>query len=73
MYLALIGSLGGYPAYLYALRHLPVSTVGMYAYINPLIAVLLGSAVLGEPLNSRIALACAIVFAGIAVTTRRAH
>ena len=42
-YLTLAGSLGAFLAYSYALRHLPVSTVSLYAYINPIIAVVLGA------------------------------
>ena len=35
VYLGAIGSLAGYPAYIYALKHLPVSIVSLYAYANP--------------------------------------
>jgi drug/metabolite transporter (DMT)-like permease len=66
-HLVLFGSLVGYTAYLYALKHLPVSTVSMYAYVNPLIAVLLGGLVLGEPFGLREGVAALMVFAGIAV------
>ena len=66
-YLVLVGSIVGYSAYVYALKHLPVSTVSLYAYVNPIIAVLLGSALLAEPLSARIVLASALVFAGIAI------
>lgn len=66
-YLVLVGSIGGFVAYIYALKHLPISTVSLYAYINPMIAVLLGALVLDEPLNMRVALASAIVLAGLAV------
>ena len=58
-------------AYTYALRHLPVSLVSLYAYINPIIAVALGVAVLGEPFTSRMALAAALVFGGVAIVRRR--
>jgi drug/metabolite transporter (DMT)-like permease len=67
VYLVLIGSVTGFVAYIYALKHLPVSTVSLYAYVNPLIAVLLGAAVLGEPLNARVGLAAALVLGGLAV------
>jgi drug/metabolite transporter (DMT)-like permease len=67
MYLTLAGSLAGYPAYVYALKYLPVSTVGTYAYINPVIAMLVGAFIGGEELNSRIAIASAIVFTGVAL------
>ena len=55
VYLSTIGAIGGFVAYTYALRHLPVSFVSLYAYINPVIAVALGVAVLGEPFTSRMA------------------
>ena len=66
-YLSTIGAIGGFVAYTYALRHLPVSLVSLYAYINPVIAVALGVAVLGEPFTSRMALAAALVFGGVAI------
>ena len=59
-----IGAIGGFVAYTYALRHLPVSFVSLYAYINPVIAVTLGVLLLGEPFNSRMATAALLVFAG---------
>jgi drug/metabolite transporter (DMT)-like permease len=64
VYLAIVGSVIGFLAYAYALKHLPVATVSLYAYINPIIAVILGTIILGEPLSPRLALAGAIVFAG---------
>lgn len=67
VYLVVFGSLVGYTAYLYALKNLPVSTVSLYAYVNPVIAVLLGSLVLNEPFSARIAVASLLVFLGIAV------
>lgn len=67
LYLLFIGSLVGYPAYVFALKHLPVSTVSLYAYINPVIAVVLGTVVLDEPLGPRVILAAALVFLGSAV------
>jgi drug/metabolite transporter (DMT)-like permease len=66
-YLVLFGSLLGYTAYLYALKNLPVSTVSLYAYVNPVIAVVLGSAVLAEPFTMRIVVASVLVFSGIAI------
>lgn len=66
-YLATVGAIGGYVAYTYALRHLPVSFVSLYAYINPVIAVALGVLFLGEPFDRRMAAAAALVLAGVAV------
>ena len=70
-YLATVGAIGGFVAYTYALRHLPMSFVSLYAYINPVIAVALGVLVLGEPFDGRIAVAAALVFAGVAVVRWR--
>ena len=67
VYLSTIGAIGGFVAYTYALRHLTVSFVSLYAYINPVIAVALGVLILNEPFTSRIAAAAALVFAGVAV------
>jgi drug/metabolite transporter (DMT)-like permease len=67
LYLSTIGAVGGFVAYTYALRHLPVSFVSLYAYINPVIAVALGVLVLHEPFTWRMATAAALVFAGVAV------
>jgi drug/metabolite transporter (DMT)-like permease len=71
LYLSTIGAIGGFVAYTYALRHLPVSLVSLYAYINPIIAVALGVAFLGEPFTSRMAVAAALVFGGVAIVRRR--
>jgi len=65
-YLSTLGAIGGFVAYTYALRHLPISFVSLYAYINPIIAVALGVALLGEGFDARMATAAALVFAGVA-------
>jgi drug/metabolite transporter (DMT)-like permease len=67
VYLSTLGSIGGFVAYTYALRYLPISLVSLYAYINPIIAVALGVLLLGEPFNLRMAMAAALVFTGVAV------
>ena len=67
IYLIAVGSLVAFPAYIYALKHLPVSTVSLYAYISPVIAVLLGAALLGEPFGIRIVFASALVLLGVSV------
>jgi drug/metabolite transporter (DMT)-like permease len=70
-YLTVIGSIVAYPAYVYALKYLPVSTVSLYAYVNPVIAVLLGSWLLGEALSVRIGIAAALVLIGVMVVRLR--
>jgi drug/metabolite transporter (DMT)-like permease len=67
VYLTIAGSVVGYTAYVYTLKYLPVSTVSLYAYVNPIIAVILGTLILSEPFSLRIVIAAAMVFAGIAV------
>ena len=51
-YLVVCGSLITYTAYLYLLDHVAVSKVATYAFVNPLIAVILGAIVLEERLSS---------------------
>jgi drug/metabolite transporter (DMT)-like permease len=67
VYMSTIGAIGGFVAYTYALRHLSVSFVSLYAYINPVIAVALGVVVLHEPFTWRMAIAAGLVFTGVAV------
>lgn len=67
IYLTLAGSVVGYTAYVYTLKYLPVSTVSLYAYVNPIIAVILGTLLASEPLSPRIVVAAALVFGGIAI------
>ncbi len=70
-YLTIAGSLVTYTAYIYAVKHLPLSTVSLYAYINPIIAVVLGSVLLGEPLSPRVISAAAMVLVGTAIVGKR--
>ena len=65
VYLVLAGSVVGYSAYSYALKYLPVTTVSLYAYINPIIAVALGTLWLDEPFSPRIVVASAVVLGGV--------
>jgi drug/metabolite transporter (DMT)-like permease len=67
LYLVIFGSIVAFSAYVYALRHLPIATVSLYSYVNPIIAVVLGTLLLSEPFSSRTLVASALVFAGIAV------
>ncbi len=63
-YLSIAGSLLAYSAYIYAIQHLPLSLVSLYAYINPIIAVTLGTLLLSEPFSTRVAVSAALVLAG---------
>jgi drug/metabolite transporter (DMT)-like permease len=66
-YLTVFGAIAGFTAYAYALKHLPMATVSLYAYVNPLIAVVLGVLILREPFSARTAVAAAVVLAGMAL------
>ena len=71
-YLTIFGSIVGYSAYTYALKYLPTATVSLYAYANPVIAVVLGAMLLGEPFGVRVVAATLMVLSGSAlVQTRR--
>jgi drug/metabolite transporter (DMT)-like permease len=70
-YLIVAGSIVAFAAYSYALRHLPVAIVSMYTYVNPVIAVALGTLVLGEPFRLSMLVAVAVILAGIALVRRR--
>ena len=71
LYLSIAGSLIAYSAYIYAIQHLPLQLVSLYAYINPMIAVGLGTLILNEHLSARILVAAALVFAGTWIVGRR--
>lgn len=64
-YLVMFGSLVGYSAYAYALKHAPATIVGTYAYVNPVIAVLLGWLLLGEPVTARTFVAMALILGAV--------
>jgi len=67
LYLIGVGTFVGYVSYVYALKHLPVSIVSMYAYVNPVIAVILGSLILAEPFTPRMAVAIGIIFGAMLI------
>ena len=69
-YLVVVGSLVGYTAYVWLLRVAPISLVATYAYVNPVIAVILGWLVLAEPLEPRTLAAGAIIVVAVAVIVR---
>ncbi|HTJ51737.1 MAG TPA: EamA family transporter [Cyclobacteriaceae bacterium] len=64
-YMILIGSVSAYACYSYAIKKLPMTIVSLYAYINPIVAVILGWLVLSEKLNLRIGIAIVLTIVGI--------
>lgn len=70
VYLIFVGSIAAFAAFSYALSKLPTPVVSLYAYINPLLALLLGWLVLGEQLNAVIGIAFVFTAAGIYFVNR---
>ena len=64
-YLVLFGSLLAYTSFVYALRLLPTTVVMTYAYVNPVIAVLLGWLILSEPISGYTLAAMVLIVAGV--------
>jgi drug/metabolite transporter (DMT)-like permease len=70
LYLVLIGSVVAYACYSYVLRKLPMTIVSLYAYINPIVAIVLGWVILSEKFNVQIGIAILITVAGIYIVNR---
>lgn len=68
-YLLVFGSLIAYTAYVYLLRVSTAARVATYAYVNPVVAVILGWLVAGEAISARMLVAAAIIVAGVATIT----
>ncbi|MDQ6831508.1 MAG: drug/metabolite exporter YedA [Gemmatimonadota bacterium] len=69
IYLITIGAIVGFSAYTYLIRNAAPSLVGTYAYVNPVVAILLGWAFAGEPLTLRMVAAGGVIVAGVALIT----
>ena len=67
VYLIVFGSWLAFSAYVWLLRVAPMSVVSTYAYVNPVVAVFLGWAVLSEPLSVRTVAAGAIILGAVAL------
>lgn len=65
LYLIAFGSMIGFVAYIWLLQNAPISIVATYAYVNPLVAVLLGSWFAREPLTPRILVAAGIIIGSV--------
>ena len=69
VYLAVFGSLVGFTAFAYCLNELPASTVGTYAYVNPVVAVALGALILGEPLSAGLLLGGLLILVSVLLSS----
>ncbi|MEI9955116.1 MAG: EamA family transporter [Ferruginibacter sp.] len=64
LYLVIIGSVLTFIAYVYSLQRLPTSIASLYAYVNPIVAVLLGVYIFEDRLSIYIAIGGAVAIAG---------
>ncbi len=65
LYLIVIGSLLCYSAFMYAVQHLPATQVSVFAYVNPIVAIILGFCILKEPLTLKIILGSLLTVGGV--------
>jgi drug/metabolite transporter (DMT)-like permease len=65
VYLVVFGSLIAFTAFAWLVRHAPLPLVATYGYVNPVVAVALGWAILGEPVTPRMLLAGAIIVGAV--------
>jgi drug/metabolite transporter (DMT)-like permease len=68
-YLIVAGSLIGFSTFAWLMRHSTPARVATYAYVNPLVAVILGWLILGEPVTSRVLLSAVLVVAAVVLIT----
>ncbi|MBP8066118.1 MAG: EamA family transporter [Flavobacterium sp.] len=69
-YLVVFGSVFTFIAFIYALQHLPAEMSSVYAYINPIVAVVLGAIIFGEPLTMMIGIGGAVTVFGLYLVNR---
>ncbi len=69
VYLLIFGSLIGFTAFVYLLRVSTAARVATYAYVNPVVAVVLGWLLAGESISGRMVVAAVIIVAGVALIT----
>jgi drug/metabolite transporter (DMT)-like permease len=69
-YLAIAGSILAFTAYVWLLQHAPISQVSTYAYVNPVVAVLLGALLLGETITTTTIIGGSIIVVAVALVVR---
>ena len=69
VYLVIFGSLVGFSAYTWLLRNAPTMLVSTYAYVNPVVAVLIGNLLAQEPLTPRVLLAATVIIGAVVLIT----
>jgi drug/metabolite transporter (DMT)-like permease len=73
LYIILVPTVGAYYLNAWALARVSPSTVAAYIYLQPLLAFILAPVLLNEPLNSRTWIAALLIFAGVAIVSRRSR
>jgi drug/metabolite transporter (DMT)-like permease len=66
-FLVVFGSLVGFTAYIWLLGVTSIAKAGTYAYVNPIVAVFLGWAILNEPVTGRTLIAALVILVGVAL------
>ena len=69
-YLIVFGALIAFTAYIWLLKNTTLARASTYAYVNPIVAVLLGWSLASEPMNSRVIAAVAVIVAGVVIVVR---
>jgi len=69
-FLSLVGSILAFTAYVWLLRNAPISKISTYAYVNPVVAVLLAALLLGERITGLTVIGGAVIVAAVAVVMR---
>lgn len=67
LFLVVFGSLVAFTAYIWLLGNTSIAKAGTYAYVNPIVAVFLGWALLGEPVSLRTVFAAMVILLGVAL------
>jgi drug/metabolite transporter (DMT)-like permease len=67
LYLIVVGSLVGYTTYVWLLRVAPLPKIATYAYVNPIVAFILGAILLAEPIEPRVVVAAVVIVVGVAL------
>jgi drug/metabolite transporter (DMT)-like permease len=67
LFLVIFGSLVGFTAYIWLLGVTSIAKAGTYAYVNPIVAVFLGWAILDEPVTGRTLVAALVILIGVAL------
>jgi drug/metabolite transporter (DMT)-like permease len=73
IYLIAVGSLAGYALYTYLVEHTTPARLGTYAYVNPIVAVMLGWAVAHDPIGPRAIVATVAITAAVAILSVRSR